>query len=114
MKIDDIKEQIMEEISNEMSPWYNILDETQPGHYGCKDLEPYPESLYVDIPNGSFSGNGEFSATLILGASQGETSHEWRYSKPFKIKGKFDFVSSQKVKINNSSLEIDIDLDVFG
>lgn len=115
MKLDEIREQIAESICNDMNTWDEVLSDTSPGNYGCDhwDAEVDYRDIFVDIPKKTFVVNsGNFSADLILGASRGDSSMNFNYSKPFSATGNFDFLDSNKIKIEE--INITIDNDVFG
>lgn len=115
MEIDKIREQIAEEICNDMEIWNDVLNDTSPGNYGCDhwDAEVDYNNIYVNIPARTFEiKSGSFSADLVLGASKGDSSMNFNYSKPFSAKGKFDFSDAHNVKIED--IEINIDNDIFG
>lgn len=115
MKLDEIREQIAESICNDMDTWNEVLSNTSPGNYGCDhwDAEVDYNDIFVDIPQKTFVvRSGSFSADLVLGASKGESSMNFNYSKPFSATGSFDFLGSNSIKIEE--IKISIDNDIFG
>ncbi|WPO83452.1 hypothetical protein SD427_03670 [Chryseobacterium sp. JJR-5R] len=111
MEIDKIREQIAVEICNDIEIWNDVLSDTSPGNYGCDhwDAEVYYSNIYVDIPARTFEvRSGSFSADLVLGASNGDSSMNFSYFKPFSAKGKFDFSDANNVKIEDINIDIDM------
>ena len=114
MQIDEIREQIAELISTDMDIWNDVLNDTSPGNYGCNhwDAEIDYNDIFVNIPERTFTvKNGNFSADLIMGSSNGDSSFNESYNKPFSAIGKFDFKESQKTEI--TEINIDISSDIY-
>ncbi len=114
MKLQDIREQLIQQLENDINNWNDVLNDTNPGIYGVEewDILVPEEGFYVDIPNKTFSfKNVDFSADLVLGASKGESSFVQKYNKPAKGTGSFDFASKDEVQI--ISIQVDIDPDIF-
>jgi len=115
MDIDKIRIEIAEKLSNDFDAWNDVLNNTNPGNYGCDqwDVEIDFNDIYVDIPKRSFElTNGIFSADLVLGASKGDTSFNMGYNKVFNAFGKFKFENANSITIEE--VDIEIDPDIFG
>ncbi len=112
MKLDKIREQLIDELSNSQE-WDYKLNDTSPGHYGVEDWEVaiYSDRFFVDIPNRKFTfKNADFSAKLVLGGSK--DGFVVPFDKVANGAGTFTFLDKKKVRINDVS--IDMDLDVYG
>ena len=115
MQLDRIRKQIAELISTDIDVWNDVLNNTTPGNYGCDywEAEISFNDIFANIPERTFTvKNGKFTADLIMGSSNSESSFNESYSKPFSAKGKFDFKNSDELMIEE--IEIDIDSDIYG
>lgn len=113
MELEKIREQLIYELVNDIEHWSNTLNNTNPGNYGLDDWDVVVDEndFYVDIPNRAFNfKNVEFTANLILGASKGDLSFNYKYCEFAKGKGTFEFDGKDKVKIQDINIEIDLDL----
>lgn len=112
MDIHSIREQIQIEIATH-DEWDSLLSETNPGHYGVDywEVEVYDEGLWVDIKNRTFSfKDASLSATVVLGASKGDMSFNQNFSTTVSGKGTFEFAGSDKIQIDELSVEGDMDI----
>jgi len=112
MNIPEIREQITIEIANH-DEWDKLLSETNPGHYGVDywEVEVYDQDLWVDLKNKTFSfKNASLNATVVLGGSKGDMSFTENFSTTVSGKGTFEFAGSDKIQIDELSVEGDMDL----
>jgi hypothetical protein len=114
MKLQEIREQIAYELENDINNWSDVIDNTNPGNYGLEDWNktiPH-KGLWIDIPSKTFKfKDADFFAKLVLGASKGDSSFTHDYNKTASGEGTFEFISKTKIAI--SSLEIEIDSEIF-
>ncbi len=114
MQLQEIREQIIHQLQYDIDVWNDVLSDTNPGNYGINDweVEINESKLYVDIPNKEFNfKDSSFSASLVMGASKGDTSFDMPYNKNISGKGTFEFKDNGTVEI--SEVKIDIDSNVF-
>lgn len=114
MQINEIRKKIAELISSDMNIWNGVLNDTSPGNYGCDhwEVEIDYNDIFVDIPQKTFNvKTGNFSADLIMGSSNGDSSFNESYSKSFSAIGKFNFENSTEITI--TEININIDLDIY-
>ncbi|RZJ81420.1 MAG: hypothetical protein EOO47_04290 [Flavobacterium sp.] len=112
MDISTIREQIQIEIATSIE-WDNLLSETNPGHYGVEywEVEVHGNGLWVDIKNRTFSfKDASLSATFVLGASKGDMSFNQDFNTTVSGKGTFEFAGSDKIQIDELSVEGDMDI----
>lgn len=116
MKLQEIRDQLIQNLENDISNWDDVINNTNPGNYGVEDWDvSVPEKdFFVDIPSKTFKfKNVDFSAKLLLGGSNEESGFVQEYSKPAKGNGVFEFVENNR-KVIITDINIEIDSDVFG
>ena len=59
MTIDEIRNQIVTEMSSNDVLWFSVLEETSPGHYGVDDIQFSIGSndIWVDVPKKTYTFN---------------------------------------------------------
>ncbi len=116
MKLQEIREQIIQDLENNICNWEDVISNTSPGNYGVEDWEiSVPEKdFFVDIPSKTFKfKNVDFSAKLLLGGSSEESGFVHDYNKPAFGHGTFDFADNNS-KVTIKDISIEIDSDIFG
>tara|TARA_R110001606_G_scaffold353410_1_gene503949 strand:+ start:275 stop:622 length:348 start_codon:yes stop_codon:yes gene_type:complete len=114
MTIDEIRDKLAENISQNHETWGDLLSDTNPGNYGSSywEIELKPTDIFVDIPNRTYTfKNAQFSFTVRIGES-GKDGVDMDFSKQAKGKGEFDFSNDGK-DVVIKEMEIDVDLDLF-
>jgi hypothetical protein len=112
MNIEEIREQLAYKIStNEI--WDEKTNETEPGNYGCDDVEAevLSSNIFVDIPNGTFTfKNAVYSFSARIGSSNDEDSVMFPFSTLATGNGTFVFTDKKNVDIAEISVIADLDL----
>ncbi|REC79414.1 hypothetical protein DRF60_06195 [Chryseobacterium elymi] len=111
MEINDIKDHIAEKFSSDYRIWSDVLNNTQPENYVCKNwqVEISQEDIFVDTPSKTFSVNeGFFACNLTLQSdNQGD---DITYSKSFSAKGTFQLNNINHIEIEDVDIAIEIDI----
>lgn len=116
MTLEEIRSQLINDLQTDINNWDDVINNTLPGNYGSQDWDvSVPENrFFVNIPDGSFSFKDvDFSASLLLGASRGDSSILQEFRTSVKGKGTFEFVNNKKVRITNIEIDPDTNLDIF-
>jgi len=96
------------------SDWVNVLDDTNPGHYGVNDVNVNiePNDIWVDMPSKTFTfKNAELVFNIRLGGSSNEDGYDADFRKPVSGYGEFQFAKDGKdIDILNFSINETIDL----
>ncbi|MDQ0068128.1 hypothetical protein [Chryseobacterium lathyri] len=112
MEINKIKDHIAEKFSNDYGIWNDVLNNTQPENYACKNwqVEINQEDIFVDDSSKTFSvKEGFFLCNLTLQSSNEEDNII--YNKSFSAKGTFQLDSINRIEIED--IDIDIEVDIF-
>lgn len=115
MKLEEIREQLIQDLQNNIENWNDVINNTNPGNYGVEDWEIFvPEKgFFVDIQEKTFKfKNVDFSAKLRLGGSNEESSFIHDYNKLASGEGNFKFVDNNR-KVIITDINIEIDTEVF-
>lgn len=113
MTLDEIREQIASKIAIDMI-WDDKTNDTEPGNYGCDDLEVElsAEDVFVNIPKLTFSfKNARFSFSARIGGSREEDSYSFPYSTIANGEGEFVFKDKDTVEI--AEIKVFADLNLF-
>jgi len=116
MKIDLIRDKLVDSLcsADACINWINLLDDTNPGHYGVEDVDVdvSMKDIWVDIPEKSFkfkNANLSFCARLV-GSKNG---YYQTFSKVVSGYGKFNFAKSGK-DIEIKEFEINESIELYG
>lgn len=115
MKLQEIREQLIQDLENNINNWDDVISNTSPGNYGVEDwsISIPEEYFFVDIPTKTFKfKNVDFFAKLLLGSSNEEDGFVQDYNKLASGDGTFDFVDNNQ-KVNIKDINIEIDSDIF-
>lgn len=113
MTLDEIREQLASKIATDMI-WDDKTNDTEPGNYGCDDLEVElsPDDVYVNIPKQTFTfKNARYSFSARIGGSREEDSHLFPFSTIASGEGEFVFKDKGTVEV--AEIEVFADLDLF-
>lgn len=116
MKLEEIRNQLINDLQTNFNNWDDVINNTIPGNYGSQDWNvSIPENyFYVNIPDGTFSfKNVDFSVSLLLGASGGDSSIVQDFRTSVNGKGTFEFENNKKIRITNIEIDLDVNLDIF-
>jgi hypothetical protein len=114
MKIEDAQNQIAEKLQDD-SAWTEVLDDTNPGHYGVQDFDVSidPQNIWIDFPNMSFNFKEvEFDFTVRIGGSREDDSIDEEYHRIACGQGQFECAGGSVSSIYG--LEIICDLELAG
>ncbi|MDQ0782472.1 hypothetical protein [Chryseobacterium sp. W4I1] len=111
MEINKIKDHIAEKFSNDYNIWNDVLNNTQPENYACKNwqVEISQEDIFVDTPSKTFSVNEGFFACNLTWPS-GNTGDDITYNKSFSAKGTFQLDTINRIEIGDIDIAIEIDI----
>jgi hypothetical protein len=112
MILDAIKEKLAIEIF-QSEAWEEMLEETNPGHYGILDwdVDISSDHISVDILAKKFMfKNVTISFSLQLGSSNSQDGFESSFSRISKGKGNFE-LEDENLYIKD--LELDFNLDLY-
>jgi hypothetical protein len=114
MTIDEFRTEIVEALnSRSYSKLLDLLNDTNPGHYGAEDAEFGSDisAVWVDIPKRSFTfKNADFSFKARLGSSREEDGADMDFTVQISGSGTFDFDSKKQLIVTAISTDHQIDL----
>ena len=114
MSIDEIREQIAISLDVRCyDTWGNILDDTNPGHYGLDDVEFQIaiNDIWVDIPKKAFTfKDGTLSFSARLGASSERDGVDMSFEKVVSGSGTFEFPRAGGINVLGFKINEKIDL----
>lgn len=116
MKLQEIREQLIQDLENNITNWDDVINNTNPGNYGLEDwdVSVSEKDFFVDIPSKTFKfKNVDFFAKLLLGGSNEDSGIVHDYNKLASGHGTFDFTDNNR-KVTISDIYVEIDSDIFG
>lgn len=113
MDIETIRELLSISIS-ENEEWANVLNDTEPGHYGVIDweVELYSKDIWVNIQERTFTfKDANFNFTVQLGSSNEDDGFKMPCFRVASGEGTFEFTNSNNsIKVSNIEIKVDLDL----
>lgn len=118
MHIDTMGEIIADKLgSEEDMRWHDeILQDTNPGHYGTEDLDVgiSSDDIWVDVPKKTFTfKNANISFSARLGGSSDKNGYDENFSLIVSGSGSFDF-SNNNQDIEVKDFSVNESLDLYG
>ena len=114
MKLQEIREQLIQDLENNIWNWNDVINNTNQGNYGLEywNITVSEKDFFVDIPRKTFKfKNVDFFVKLLLGGSNEDDGFIQDYNQLASGVGNFDFVdNNQKVEIKEINIEIDPDI----
>jgi len=93
--------------------WFDLLDDTTPGHYGVDDVEfdVALADIWVDIPKRTFTfKNGTLSFTARLLSSNEDDGVDLDVRKAVSGTGNFEFLEGRQIDVPDFEIQQHIDL----
>lgn len=115
MEIESIREKIVEKLDSgeTIELWFQVLNDTTPGHYGVEDIDVNikSEDIWVDVPARTFSFKKlSLSFKARLWASNDRDGYDENFKLTLSGDGHFDFKGPNDVTVKDFHVNEPLDL----